>query len=268
MNSFIDRFPKFVSILGTASLLLSISYEYGYFFAIDFSLIRLLKWPDYFRGALYWLPFSFLPLVAAIYWDLGNRIYVEKREAILGKKISLLQKVNHFVMRNMIAIMFYSGIVAFGISAVFATGRSAESALMIVVWSLSMVAVKIWGENSDTLVELANNKEFSVSAIVQAIFVVFSLPFMLGYYHARIDLYDNEIPLTLSTNPEVKGSLLKSIELGFLFRKQLEDAITFYDYDRNALLTYKIPPIPKESRICRFSGYFCKTNPLNATDQP
>jgi len=75
MKAFLDHFAAVLGAVTVALLLMSVSHEYGYFWAVGRHFQTFLATSDYFSNAVLWLPAMMLALYGFLDWDvlLGKR---------------------------------------------------------------------------------------------------------------------------------------------------------------------------------------------------
>jgi membrane protease YdiL (CAAX protease family) len=68
MKEFLDRFATIAAILTFAIVALSVSHEYGYFWAVGQQFQAFVTPSDYFANATLWLPATILSIWGMINW--------------------------------------------------------------------------------------------------------------------------------------------------------------------------------------------------------
>jgi hypothetical protein len=212
VKAFLDNFAAILGSATVALLLMSVSHEYGYFWAVGSHFQAFLSTSDYFSNAVLWLPAMLLILYGFLDWDvvLGLRRYAP---------ISL--DWNSVVW---IVILFVFPITAFFFLP-FPTPYLYVGPAVI-LWLMYGTRILPFSE-TDSEVLLNARRVLIVAPVVMAVL------FGWGFNHGLSDLQSFAEPYTLETKngDKLPRIVLRTFDKGVLLRDAVEDRIEFVKWD-------------------------------------
>jgi hypothetical protein len=208
---------NFAAILGAATLvllLMSVSHEYGYFWAVGRFFQTFLTTSDYFSNAVLWLPVTVVILYFMLDW---NVLLGRRQPTTLGLK-NRKAFWNTVLMAASIAFFF-----AVAVSAPY-TG----------VYAFLIPGIVLWTMYGSRLLSFADaNLEIQARRILFATPVVMAALFGLGFAHGQYDLASFNEPYTLEMKKgeNLHRIALRAFDKGILVRDPVERRIEFVKWD-------------------------------------
>lgn len=238
MKTFLDNFAAVLGAVTITLLLMSVTHEYGYFWAIGRQFQTFVSTTDYFGNAVLWLPWMAIILYGWLDWGVlfGQKVF---RPLTFKKKGDVIFIVSVFVM--IIGSLFYFG------------------QLLPYVWASPLLF--LWLMYGANILPFANTDVEIFVFVRRALLIAPAVMITLlawGYMDGDADLVKIRDPYRI----EFKGGratirvILRSLDKGLLVRDVVTDRIEFLRWDEITNVS-RLGLREKTPLSCRWFGVNC-----------
>ncbi|MDQ0301396.1 hypothetical protein [Ancylobacter polymorphus] len=223
LESQVRRAAQLAIAISTLSLIVSIAYEVGYFFQLDYRFISILSVSDFLRLGLLWMPLVAIIVLSIIYLfgNSADAILTITKNRIIVSLLSVAPRISSVV------VVFLCILIAL-VMAIADDMSSFISALALLIAS-TINAVNIFYINRSQLV--------GVDKVIYFSPLVLAYSLMFGAWGADKDMNKEsgpyvEIESESNTSSRPRWILLKTMENGVLVSRLGYREYAFYDWSR------------------------------------